>query len=206
MSKKAEEAIVTEVGSGQPKQGVSVFDNIDKLRLRQDFDRLATTRRVLATVPVGKPGKQTWFRIRPGPEWQLTAWLLEWEEDGSQYFMLPHLAEGLEGELKRANLRLVVTPAGSVRLWPIRQPNADGTDNPWFQSARRIAALAEQTWVRMRSDREAQGYTAVVAEVDFDEPIWPEQSFQELLKIAFAGKVVEGLDHPVVQRLLGRRQ
>ena len=33
--------------------------------------------------------------------------------------------------------------------------------------------------------------------------IWAE-GFRGLLKIAFAGKVIETIDHPVVRRLLGR--
>ncbi len=39
---------------------------------------------------------------------------------------------------------------------------------------------------------------------DFGKPKIPEQSFNELLKIAFAGKIIDSLDHPVVAKVSGR--
>jgi hypothetical protein len=35
------------------------------------------------------------------------------------------------------------------------------------------------------------------------EPQWPKQSQAELLKIAFQGRLLESVDHPVVKRLKG---
>jgi len=38
---------------------------------------------------------------------------------------------------------------------------------------------------------------------DLPEPIWPEKSFNEILKIAFQDKYIQTLDHPVIRRLKG---
>ena len=35
------------------------------------------------------------------------------------------------------------------------------------------------------------------------EPIWPDLGFPDILKIAFRGRMISSLDHPVVQRLRG---
>jgi len=37
----------------------------------------------------------------------------------------------------------------------------------------------------------------------FPDPVWPDFSFQEILKIAFRDRLVDRADHPLVQRLQG---
>ncbi len=184
--------------------GGSIFDDLDQLRERQDFDVLVGAQRQLTAVPVGKPGRQTWFRVHPDPDWQIQAALLDWDDDGTQFYVAPHVYPDLAAEVKRVVLRTVVTAQGTPRLWPIRQPNPDGTDNEWFQSARQVATRAEREWCRMVANREAHGYDVFTAAGDFGEPAWPERDFAELLRIAFAGKVIQSLDHPVVVHLMGR--
>jgi hypothetical protein len=214
---KIEEARATdekaeEVDQTTPNQeprstsGGSIFDDIDKLRQRQDFDALVSTQRVLVSVPVGKPGKQTWFRVLPGEEWQLTAALLKLEEDGTYFYIAPDIYPDLEAEAIRVVLRTVVTTQGTTSLWPIRFPSADGRDSSWWISARAVALQAETEWVRMRANMEAGAYDVIKATDNYGEPDLPQHNFSELLEIAFAGKVIERLDHPVVLRLLGRPQ
>jgi hypothetical protein len=186
--------------------GGSIFDDIEKLRKRQDFDALISTQHHLTSVPVGKPGKQVWFQVRPGDEWQIQAALLDWKEDRTQFYITPALYPNLETEATLVILRTVVTTQGSVSLWPLKMPGADGRDNEWWQSARRAAALAESNWVRMITNNAARSYDVITPEADYGEPARPSQSFSELLKIAFAGKIIETLDHPVVAELRGRNQ
>ena len=35
------------------------------------------------------------------------------------------------------------------------------------------------------------------------DPVWPEISFQEILRIAFRDRIIDRIDHPVVKRLRG---
>jgi hypothetical protein len=35
------------------------------------------------------------------------------------------------------------------------------------------------------------------------EPVWPEASFQDLIKIAFRDRLITTIDHPVIKRLRG---
>ena len=35
------------------------------------------------------------------------------------------------------------------------------------------------------------------------EPRWPTATFQEIIEIAFAGRLIDSVDHPVVKRLRG---
>jgi hypothetical protein len=41
--------------------------------------------------------------------------------------------------------------------------------------------------------------------VEVSEPVWPTATFKELLRIAFGnGRLIDSLEHPVIQRLLGK--
>ena len=35
------------------------------------------------------------------------------------------------------------------------------------------------------------------------EPVWPTESFEEIVKIAFRDKLIDRPDHPVIKRLRG---
>ena len=38
---------------------------------------------------------------------------------------------------------------------------------------------------------------------DLGDPVWPEKSLAELLRLGFEGKVIDSLDHPVLRELAG---
>jgi hypothetical protein len=42
-----------------------------------------------------------------------------------------------------------------------------------------------------------------VSETAMAEPVWPDLSFQELIKIAYRDRMITSLEHPVVRRLRG---
>jgi hypothetical protein len=46
-------------------------------------------------------------------------------------------------------------------------------------------------------------YEIFEASGELPDPVWPDFSFQEILKIAFRDRLVERADHPLVQRLQG---
>ena len=46
-------------------------------------------------------------------------------------------------------------------------------------------------------------YEIFEASGDLPEPVWPDYSFEEILKIAFRDRIVDRPDHPLVQRLQG---
>jgi len=39
---------------------------------------------------------------------------------------------------------------------------------------------------------------------DLPPPVWPEFDLAEILKIAFTDRIVDRMDHPLVQRLRGQ--
>ena len=47
-------------------------------------------------------------------------------------------------------------------------------------------------------------YDVFEAEASLSEPEWPEHDIEALIEVAFRGKIISSLEHPVVQSLLGR--
>jgi hypothetical protein len=46
-------------------------------------------------------------------------------------------------------------------------------------------------------------YDVFEATATLPEPQWPDQSFQELLKVGFKDRQIDSLDHPVIRKLRG---
>ena len=70
----------------------SPFDNLDALRINQNFAEQAVATKVLATVPIGRPNKQAFVRVRPEPEYGMDLACLELKEDREIFIVAPAFA------------------------------------------------------------------------------------------------------------------
>jgi len=123
---------------------------------------------------------------------------LEW------YLVSNSVARALPNEVVYAILHLAISRQGVSFLWPVRLPDSSGRINRWHLSAANAAQRAMTQWVRLVSNMALGAYDIFVAETQTPEPEWPDLSFDELLRIAFAnGRLIHSLDHPVIKRLRG---
>lgn len=178
------------------------FD-LDSLKLSQDFHKQLGVEKVLIRVPVRKPTKQEFIRVNPDPNYRLEAGVIELKEDREIYLLSPSVREQMPGEWIPVRLYTAINRQGVVFLWPVRLPNPDGRANPWHESAQEVADLAQTEWVKVVADMDLGAYQPFKAMADLPEPKWPEQTFQALIEVGFRGKLIQGMDHPVVSRLLG---
>ena len=175
-----------------------------RLRLSQSFSQGADVRRALVTVPVRKPSPQEFFRVHPDEAWRLDTALIEIKADREVYLVDPEIWPLFPNECKPRSLYTTIDRRNVVTLWPVRLPDENGRIDDWNRSAHEAAQLGTEQWVRMSSDMALGAYRIDVAVGDFPEPVWPAGiTFQDLLRIAFKGKVIENLDHPVLRRLRG---
>ena len=186
-----------------PTAAASIFDNLAALEVRDVEEAAGLVESVRTYIPVRKPSREQFFRIHPGPEYQLRSLVLELKEEGETLFISPALQNALIGEkcVGQRILRLGVTRQGVAFVWPVRPPMVDRAD-AWASTALDAISHAERRWTRMTADMALGGYRISVAQID-DEPTWPKESFGELLKIAFKNSVVDSLDHPTLRRLRG---
>jgi len=178
------------------------FD-LNSLRLRQDFGAMVGVKKALTTIPVRRPDRQWFVRVHPDVEYRLETAVLELKEDGETYLVAPHLWSELPGEIAPKVLLTAITRQGNVFLWPIRMPDELGKLDEWNRSALEAANLAKKQWIRLAANRTLGAYEPFVATGDLPEPEWPDKPLQELVRIAFRDRLIDTLDHPVVQRLRG---
>jgi lipoprotein-anchoring transpeptidase ErfK/SrfK len=188
-----------------PEQSVPDPFNVSALRLKAPITEEAGTHKVVAHVRVGKPDKQSFFRLNPDPEYRIMMAIIELKGENETYAVTPEVASQLPGEIKQVLMSVGVTTQGVPFLWPIPLPSADGRENPWHRTARMAAEYAEKYWVRMVANQGAGCYDIKIASPGLPEPQWPSENLSQLLRVAFSGgKLIDRIDHPVMNRLLGR--
>ena len=155
-------------------------------------------------MPVRKPSKQEFFRTPPDFEYRMPAAILELKEEDETYLLTPAVAAAVPLECRTVELRLCVARSGNLFMWPVPMPTPGGRENAWHTTARAAAIQAETKWIRLVANTAGGYYDIMVAPAGLADPVWPDKSLQELLKIAFGGgRLIDSTDHAVIQRLLG---
>jgi hypothetical protein len=135
----------------------------------------------------------------------LDTWMIELKEDRETYLVQPDLHPELYGEktFYRIAVNLAVTMQGKVFLYPHRLPS-DGLKKvpAWMASHIKAVTLGKQAWTRIAWNDETKQHD-VGTSPSQKIPVWPENSFKELLRIGFKDYVIDTLDHPVLRALRG---
>lgn len=161
------------------------------------------SKKLLTIVPARKPNPKEWVMAHPSDDYCLIAGIIEDAEGGQPYIVTPEVAEAHPGEIKQVELRLAVNRQGTVFLWKYPAQDPDGRENFWNTSHRTGVEEAKKGWVRMISNRNLGAYEIHTAPSIDTAPKWPEQSFQELLEIAFKDRLIADEDHILLRQLRG---
>jgi hypothetical protein len=178
------------------------FD-LASLRLHPAFVQTAGVRKLITTVPVKRPSPQDFFRVHPAPEYRENFAMIDLRDDREEYIVHPTILPELTSEVVYKTVFTTVNRQGVVSLWSIRLPAPDDRRAEWPRSAREAAELAMGCWVRLKANMSLGAYDISVAESVIADPVWPELSFAELVRIGFTGRIVTTLEHPVIKRLRG---
>jgi hypothetical protein len=180
-----------------------VFSDLTGLRLSQDYGQTVGVKPVLLTVPVRKPAKE-WF-VRTHPTLRIETCVVELKEDRETYIVARSLWPELMSECTFGPRALfaAINRQKVLFVWPIRLPGPDGKVDDWSRSALEAAKLAERRWTRVASNMTLGAYDVREASADWPEPDWPKLPFNEILRIAFKGRVIDTIDHSVIKRLRG---
>jgi hypothetical protein len=175
------------------------------LRLTQDAAAGLGVKKALLSVPVRKPDKSWWLRVHPDAAYHLTTAVIELKEERETYLVSPALWPTLatEATFSPRALFLAVNRQNVVFLWPIRLPGPDGKVDEWSRSCMEAAGMAQRGWVRVTANMALCAYDVFQAVAAIAEPIWPEMTLAQLLRIAFKDRFIEDMAHPVLRRLRG---
>jgi hypothetical protein len=156
-------------------------------------------------IPVGKPDPQIWFRVHPTLTVTALVFTSKDPEDRHPYLVDKAVAHKITTGLAPTYLFLVIDKSGTLRLWPCRVPGFDGrTPNSWHLTALEAAQTAMSGWIRVESDQSAGGNVITHPLSDLGAVRWPERDLADTIRVAFAGRIIDREDHPVILRLEGR--
>jgi hypothetical protein len=185
-------------GSTEP---IDPFD-FKRIRLSGITDGIAI-KKTLITVPIRVPTKKTWFRCHPDPAHKIEVGIVEVDETNEDYLVSsPEVCFALEGLYTPVLLRTAMTSRRVVFLMKSKLPRSDGLGASWALSAAEAGDRATKCWVRMHSNKDLGAYEVHEATGQIEDPTWPEQDLQALMRIAFHNRIITDLDHPVVKQLL----
>src|SRR5262245_44443297 len=193
-------------GLAHPPSGGDPF-SLDAISLGDDYaDAFMDDDGGVASVPVRKPARD-WF-IRCHPEHWRNVRLLEVKEgpDRGYYLVARDAWDAITGAdlpLKPFRLTLAISRDCGVFFWPLRLTEHANRRDDWSAAALRIAKTAETTWVKIYAREGANTYSHKVATGAISDPVWPQQTFQELVDLAFDGRKIADRNDPLVRRLLG---
>ena len=181
------------------------FD-VGRLRLPADDESALGVRELIVSIPYRKPSKEQFVRVHRDPAYRCTGGLIELKDDDSESYWVdptlwPHLAD--EPTFGRRLVVTAITRQGAPFLWGLRLPGNDGKTPDWVTIPLEAAKAAETRWTKLYWDQSQRRHRIKVSEHLDDEPQWPEQTFPELLRLAFKDRAVTTLDHPILKRLRG---
>ena len=111
------------------------------------------------------------------------------------------------GKIMRFRLALATKPHDVFFLCRIPTRNLD---NSWNRDNIAGCEQAKTLWTQAtsRGEEGIDGYFVQAARDPdaFPQPKWPEQSLNDLLNRAFAGRMIDSEDHPALLRLIGGKQ
>ena len=177
--------------------------NITSLRLSQDFSAAVGAKKVLTKVAVRKPHGQDWIRVNEDPAMRMNAAVIDFKEEGELYLVDASLQDKTAKEWVAMALILTVNRQGAVYLWPIRLPNENGWLHSAPQSAWDAADEATKSWVRVTWNGPQFEYDVTRATAEIPDPVWPEESFEQIIMLAFQGRIIEDKNHHVLRQLRG---
>jgi hypothetical protein len=173
------------------------------LRLSQNFGQNLGVKKVLTMVPVVKPSKDRFFRTHESAQWVYPAWVLENKATSESYIVSEEVASILGGLVRPVELYTAIDRQNNVFFIPVPLPGPNGIRNPWHESLLQAVMRAKLVWLRITANKDLGGYEIFEATAKLPDPIWPDLPMEDLLAIAFRGRIITDPDHPVVQEKLG---
>ena len=182
----------------------SLFD-LEKYRLNPHDNAGAVFQQKQKTISKRKPIKDEWVRVRSGTEYSICVGIIELQTEMEMYLVTPAIVPTLaqESTFTQRMLFSTITRQGTFFLWPVRLPDSEGRLDTWNKSALEAAKCAQEEWCRITPNMGNSAYDVKTMTAQVPEPVWPQESFQELVSIAFQDRIIESVDHPALKRLRG---
>ncbi|WP_406662392.1 hypothetical protein V7O66_06565 [Methanolobus sp. ZRKC3] len=183
--------------------------NLNDLKIPASYESGIVAKKVITTIPVRKPKKTEFFRIRPEPEWCVDLAIADMMDgEDERYLVMPEFYPELEafGVLKPVRIYTAITYTTNVLfLTDVGLPDVEGKHNEYHRSRMEAYEVAKTNWVKIMADMSLGAYIRYEPATQLDDPDWPEEpvNLEAAINIAFKGRIIDSNDHPVLKRLRG---
>ena len=186
-----------------PIESANLDRDLKSLRLSANYGATIGVKKILTNILVGKPKKTQFFRVHESIDMTFPTLILEIKETRETYLVYPDVAQVISKLVRPVMLLVAIDRQNNIFIIPVPLPGESGTRNQWHESLAQAAEMSKKKWVRIVANMHIGSYEVQVATGVLAEPDWPEENLDELIKIAFRGKIISDANHPIVQSLLG---
>lgn len=173
------------------------------LALPQHFQDNVQVQKLLTHVPVGKPNSKAFIRVHKDPEYCLTTSILDLKDDGI-FIVTPRMRNELAAEIWPATIFTYITRQNQLGLWVVKLAGPDGRINHWHESAMAGAKAAMDKWTRIQANMNLGSYEILVAQGQLSDPVWPSETFSQILSIGLKDKLIDSPEHVICKKLRGQ--
>lgn len=122
------------------------------------------------------------------------------------YITSPLIASLMPRVIKLYALQIAITNHGDTFIWPLKTHGVEKGNNSWNCSAWNAATIANYKWVKVMSSTLHKQWEILKADDDiYPDPLWPTESYEEILEGAFADKIIKSIDDPVIRKFRGKK-
>lgn len=118
-----------------------IFENLDQLKIGQNFADAIGVKKRITTVPVRKPSRQDFVMVHPNESFHFQCAIFELKEDRTHFIVIHELWPSLPNEIIPKALYTAQNRQGVLFLWPVRLPDETGRLDAWNQSAHKAAQI-----------------------------------------------------------------
>jgi hypothetical protein len=182
----------------------NIFADLATLKLSDTI--LAGAKETLSKLPVRKPTKQEFVRTPQDDEMSLVTAVFEDKETREFFLIAPEMREAMQALDQLTPVKLVpaMTRQNVLILVPAKLPSSSGSSSGWQESLLLALERAKVSWTRTSADMNLGAYRVWEATGKLSDPVWPTMSLNDMMALAFKDRIIDGENHPVFNRLLGR--
>ncbi len=163
-------------------------------------------------IKLAKPHPRRFIRVHPELKKRVAVFVDPNDEDEferAEYLLTGAVAEELETDCFFGVLRVYYNKSGSLGLWLLKEPKRDqARADVWALTRMQCAEVAETKWIRIHRSDDGQGYGYTQPESEMPEPEWERilgnRDMNDLVSLAARDRIIDSLDHPVIQGFFGR--
>lgn len=134
--------------------------------------------------------------IRVHPQWRFDA--LAMAKASGKFFIIDQdLHAALAGRMGTYDLHAAITSSGKVIVWPIKQSD---------EVLKEAAAKATSEWTRVSWDTNNKTHGHTPAAEKHSDPVWPFQTFEDLLDVAVHGRILTDPEDETVKAILAKKR